>query len=716
MITRKLLLAIPVLLILMSAAAATIDPEGSTWLIAPDDTAVWLYRDDYGVPHLVGESEVGVAYGQGFAVARDRLYQMEINRRYAEGRLAELFGPAYVGLDKQTRRLGYTQAEREAQFLELPADLQTLIASYVTGINTYLDSMMVNPGDYRPLDLAGIEVEPWTRTNVVAVMQFLARQFGQFGGQELVRLQELENLGQGWFDQNRPINDPTAPTTIPDGGRAQGDRVWRDSGKTVRSEVIDRIETRRTEFERIKRDLGLPPKFGSFAVQIGTAKSATGNVMLLGCPQMGEPQVNETNVTHEVEMECPTLHVGGMAVAGIPLVIIGHNEDYVWTLTSGISDNTDVYIETTFDASYSSYWHNGTWVPFEAIPDTVRDVNGGEWPHTIYRTMHGPVFGDDLANHQVFTYKMAFWDRELDMIPGFYDIASGQSLNDFEAALAQLPMSFNVFYAGRDQSIKYWHTGWYQDRTDGVDPRLPHDGDGSEEWGGIRPFASLPADLNPTQDYFVNWNNKPVVWWDNGDNVPWVGGHPVTMIDGYVEPISSFSYEDLKETPHEIFSHGTYQQAVEFGTGVINDENIIPPGQSAFVGLDGQPSPHLTDQWTLHLAWDYKDMLFGQTPVAVDPLESAGARAAPHRNTPNPFRPHTEISFIVPAEGRVSLVVFDAMGRRVRELLDARLPTGPRSVVWDGRSDRGEAVAPGAYFYHLIHNGKTLSGKMIRIE
>jgi hypothetical protein len=413
--------------------------------------------------------------------------------------------------------------------------------------------------------------------------------------------------------------------------------------------------------------------------------------------------VDETNITHEVELECPTLHVGGMTVAGIPLVILGHNEDYAWSLTSGISDNTDVYIETTFDASYSSYWHNGGWIPFEAIPDTVYDAFGGEWPHTIYRTVHGPVFDDDLANHH-------------DMMLGFYDIARGQSLGDFETALGQLPMSFNVFYVGRDQNIKYWHTGWYQDRTDGVDPRLPHNGDGSEEWGGIRPFASLPVDLNPDQDYFVNWNNKPVNWWDNGDNVPWVGWHPVTNIDGYVEPISSFTFEDLKETPHAINSHGTYQQAVEFGVSTIIDENIVPPGQSAFVGLDGVPSPHVTDQWPLHVAWRFKDMQFGQTPVAVDPCDPAGARAELHGNIPNPFRPYTNISFVVPAEGRITLTVYDAIGRRVRELLDARLPEGPRSVAWDGRTDAGEAVAAGAYFYSLTRDEETLSGKMIRID
>jgi len=585
----------------------------------------------------------------------------------------------------------------------------------VDGVNAQIDSVVANPTDYRPQQLAAVEIEPWTPLNVVAVVQGLLRRFGQFGGSELVRQQELDTYGQAWFDQNRPINNPNAPTTIPGGSAVEGQRAWRSSAPPVRPEIVEGIEARRTQHARLERALGLPPKFGSFAVQITTAKSSTGNVMLLGCPQMGEPSYNEPNVTNEVELECPTLHVGGMTVAGIPLVIIGHNESYGWTLTSGISDNTDVYIETTFDASYSSYWHNDEWLPFEAIPDTVHASNGAEYPFMIYRTVHGPVFAADLANHQAFTYKFAFQDHELDMILGFYDIGRGSTLPDFEAAIATLPMSFNVFYSGTDQTIKYWHSGWYQDRTDGVDPRLPHNGDGSEEWGGIRPFGSLPTADNPTQGYFVNWNNKPATWWDNGDNVPWTSSwHPVLTIDAYVSPITPFAFGDLTETPHSISSHGTYQQAFELGATEIIDENICPPGQSAFVGLDGQPSDHVTDQWPLHLAWDMKNQHFGETPLGIDGENDPGAGPfLVHRNSPNPFGRSTRIRFTLPAGGRVSIDVFDSAGRLVRGLFDDEADTGPHGIVWDGRNNSGNAVAAGTYYYRLATGRRILTGKMI---
>lgn len=704
-------------LFLSSPQAGTLGRESSLFLEAPDATTVAIHRDEYGVPHVVGETEVGIFYGQGFAVAQDRLYQMEINRRVGKGRLAEMFGPGYVSMDQQVRTLFYTEAERLQQFGAIALELQTMVASYVAGINTYLDSMAADPGTYRPLQLADFDVEPWTVTDVVAVTQYLVRQFGRFGGLELVRQWELETYGQEWFDQYRPINDPSAPTTIPGDGRPPPPGEWHWSKQMVRPEVIQRFRDRQAEFDRLESDLGLPPKFGSFAVQITSAKSATGNVMLLGCPQMGAPEPDETNTVNEVELSCPGFHAGGMTVAGIPAVIIGHNEYMTWSLTSGASDNTDTYIETTQDESLSYYLFNGQWLPFEAIPDTVYDANTGVWPFVIYRTVHGPVFESDLGARQAFTYKMSCWDMELDMSHVFYEIIKAETLPEFEAAVELFPVSFNVFYAGCDQNIKYWHAGRYQDRTDGVDPRLPHNGDGSEEWGGIIPFAELPVAENPEQGYFVNWNNKPVIWWNNGDNVPWVGWHPVITIDNYVSAIGSFTYDNLKATPETINSHGTYQQAVEFGPVEIMGANLVPPGQSAFMNLAGEPSPHVDDQWPLHVAWDYKEMQFGYDPTGVDPLPllPSGALAL-SQNVPNPFGTSTCISLALTKADHAALTVFDPAGRRVRTLLDARIRAGVRTLRWDGTDDDGKSVPAGLYFYQIDVGEKTVSRRMLLIR
>jgi len=316
--------------------------------------------------------------------------------------------------------------------------------------------------------------------------------------------------------------------------------------------------------------------------------------------------------------------------------------------------------------------------------------------------VHGPVYSTNLGEYQAFTKKMTFWNNELEMGAALYDMCTARSQSQFEAALGQISMSFNVFYAGRNGHIKYWHAGWYQDRTDGIDPRLPHNGDGTEEWGGLRDFADLPVAENPAQGYFVNWNNKPVVWWDNGDNVPWSGWHPVMNIDNYVSALTPFDYDDLKETPHAIGSHGTYQQAIELGPALIVDENIVPPGQSAFVSLAGVPSPHVTDQWPLHVAWQFKDQIYAWDASAVDDdtREEAAALIRDFR-VASPLIGQGRIAFNLRSGAQIHLDMFDAQGRIVRQLLSEHLEAGSHQVSWDGRDLSSNPLPSGIYWSRL---------------
>jgi penicillin amidase len=678
-------------------------------LIAPDGSRVTIHRDAYGVPHLTGATERGIFFGQGFAAAQDRLSQMEMNWRGAAGRLTEWLGFLFVDFDKEARTRSYTEEERTQLFNALPADLRAIFEAYRDGVNTYLDSMAANPAVYKPQEFANRNMERWTVNKTLAIVQYMTRNFGGFGGGELNRLRELQTNGKAWLDLNRPINDPAAPTTIPSGGLVPAES-WRYSGITVRDEVIEAIEARMERLNAQALSLGLPMKLGSFAVLISGAKSSSNQVMLLGCPQMGEPQRSAPQITNEIELQCPTLHVGGMTIAGVPLVIIGHTEHHAWSLTSGLSDNIDVYVDSTSDASYNKYYHNGQWLDFEVINDPIPGV-GTQYDYTHYRTVHGPVFADDLAKRQVFSVKMTFWKQELEMAKFIYGIIKAKNLAEFEAAAALNPMSFNLFYAGKDQTIKYWHTGKYQDRRDGIDPRLPHKGDGSEEWRGFIAFANLPQIANPSPNYLVNWNNKPVSWWNNGDNIPWKGPHRVTAMYDYVAPISVFTFDNLKNVPKAINSHGTYQQAIALSPTDIIDENVLPPGQSGFINLAGQPSPHFADQWDLHMNWQFKDMEFGRTPVGVQDRVLNPLTFVVDQNYPNPFNPVTTISYELPYAASVRLAIYNVNGQLVKTLVAEFQSSGAHKVQWNA-----SGVSSGSYLYRLQAGEFTAEKKCVVLK
>ncbi len=711
-------------IIIPSFVTAGLKAEDIT-LIAPDGKTVEIHRDSYGVPHIKSGTEIGVFFGQGFAAAQDRLRQMVDFKRAALGKTAELLGPSNLDFDKYIRTYYYTGEERQRQFDELTKDLQDALESYVAGVNTYLDSMAINPQKYKPVDFLILPYSRWKVTDCMAIAPMLIRNFGWAGGSELQRLTELQENGQEWFDENRPINYAGAPTTIPDSETGNAAvRTWKYSGMKIRNNVVQTHLKKRRAIQQQADKLGIPGKFGSFATLITPTKSETGDVMLLGCPQMGTPQIYKTSIVNEVELICPTYHVSGMIIAGMPGVIIGRNEYFAWTLTSGMSDNSDVYIETTFDTTFSKYKYNSGWRDFEVFQDTI-SVFGQLEIFKHYRTIHGPVFEADLANKQVYSEKMTFWDDEFGMMKAIFGMGRAQNLEEFEAAASLNPMSFNLFYAGKDQNVKFWHVGRYQNRSDGVDPRLPHNGDGSEEWGGFIDFSELPSLQNPAQGYLVNWNNKPVSWWNNGDNVPW-RAHADTLssatfrvmaMENYVGPLNNFTFENLKNIPWQIQSHGTYQQAISLSTTDVTGNNILPPGQSAFVNLLAEASLNNNDQWDMHVNWQFKEMVFGENVTTdIQYIAEFPETFELFQNYPNPFNPETQIVFKLQKKSEISLRIYNIQGKLVRTLVTGKYNAGSFKVSWNGKSDQGQGVSSGIYIYKLEVESFVQSKRMIFIK
>src|SRR5829696_10172491 len=103
--------------------------------------AVRIYRDDFGTPHIFAETNRGLFEAYGYTVAQDRLWQLELNRRAARGRLAEIFGPSTVNADRAARVVGYTDAELDAQFATLTSEEQQIFDAYLSGINRYLSEL-----------------------------------------------------------------------------------------------------------------------------------------------------------------------------------------------------------------------------------------------------------------------------------------------------------------------------------------------------------------------------------------------------------------------------------------------------------------------------------------------------------------------------------------------------------------------------------------------
>ena len=690
--------------LLLSLPLAYGQAAPDTTLTAPDGTTVSIERDDWGVPLITADTESAVFFGQGFASAQDRLFQMETFWRSSTGRLAEILGSAGLAADRLARTVLYTDEERADQFDALPEQLQDMIASYAAGVNAFIALAQDQPAVYMPVEysqppLSIVGMEEWDERKVVAVIQFFIRRFGEAGGQELQRLAELQTQGPAWFEANRPINDPTAPTTLPSQFPPAPPPAFAYTGPAIDPAVPAGVVEWLTAAEEVYADLGIPGTLGSYAALIAPSRSAEGHSLLLGVPQMGVPAPTPPGsgaraVTWESELLVgeagdPVLHTAGMTVPGIPGVIIGRTKDWSWTLTSGVSDNVDTFIEQTEDDTLGRYFFDGEFVDFEVIEETINVIGAAPVPFTRVRSVHGPVFASDLDNRQAFTWQYAFWNGELDMADALYQIWQATSAQQVHQALALVPVSFNFFTLDRTESIRFWHVGRYPVRPGSADPRLPLLGDGSQEWAGFVPFESLPQGRNPAQGYFANWNNKPAAWWNHGDNIPWTAttpGNPRTY-DGvldlvaFIEGGTPLAFDEMKGLHAVVDAReypGTYQQLIMFDQGGSRAENLVPPGQSAFYNVQGQPSPHVADQHPLYLTYEMKPFTFQAEPTVSDePGAPAGSVASLGAAYPNPLAAGVvRVPYDVPAGGAVRLEVFDVLGRSLAGLVDGEVPAG----------------------------------------
>jgi penicillin amidase len=518
-VSRLRPLAVLSLLLAVPAARA----EGAWESLQVGDEVARIYRDGYGTPHVFAGSNRALFEAYGWVVAEDRLFQADLNRRAARGRLSALLGPSALDADKTARTVGYTDGELRAMYGAMTAEEREIYDAYVAGLNRYLDAIADGarplPAEYVALGAGFGQLpavpDPWTIEDSMAFGAYMVRRFGEIGGRELRNLQLYQALvgklgaadGAAVFDDVRWQEDPDAPVTVPGTG-AVGKRQRAAPGQ-LRAPALE-AEFPIERAKEIWQSLGVPTKLGSYAWVVSARKSASGIAMLYGGPQMG---ASAPEVLHEVQLTGGNgFHVVGMAFAGVPAVLIGRNDHVAWTSTTATGDNLDHYAETLCDAGAgpgTGTVFRGGCAPLQVRTETIAiRVPGGATSQAlaVARSVHGPIV-TPASGGVVYAQKRAHWLRELETGSAFFGFDRARNLNAFEAAVRKVVTSHNFLYVDLRGNVAYWQAGQVPVRPDGFDTRLPLPGDGSAEWtGGLVP---VPRSVNPVRGWLANWNNKP---------------------------------------------------------------------------------------------------------------------------------------------------------------------------------------------------------------
>ncbi|MFH1085214.1 MAG: penicillin acylase family protein, partial [Chloroflexota bacterium] len=404
---------------LAPSAAGAAAPPWRTLVVGQD--VAHILRDAYGVPHIFAATDRALFYAYGYAAATDRLWQMDVYRRTARGSLAEVLGPTALASDRHERLYGYPEAEYQGQFAQLPAEVQAILSAYRDGVNAYLAEAVTDPVARLPWEFHQLGYAPtlWETTDTLAIGRFMANRFGASGGNEL-HLQAVQQfligtygaqLGAAMFEDLHWLNDPDAPTSAP-GASAPGPAAARIATQRPPLQLpdVDRAAEAVAAAEEAARAVwsayGVPVKLGSYAWAVSPARSATGHALLYGGPQMG---FETPDVIHEVQLTGGQGYDAmGVGFAGVPLIFIGHNRHVAWSITSGMGDNGDIFVERLAPGETDRYWHDGAWRTMITRTETIR-VAGRTTPVTkiIRESVHGPIIFLDAEHDLAYALRQA---------------------------------------------------------------------------------------------------------------------------------------------------------------------------------------------------------------------------------------------------------------------------------------------------------------------
>lgn len=469
--------------------------------------------DQYAVPHIYARDSEDVYLALGYLHARERLWQMELYRRAAGGRLSEVLGPATLRLDKRFVGLGLRRGANDEWQTAGPL-VRSALERYSAGVNAAVAQMgrWQRPPEFLAL---GIEPEPWTPVDSLAVARLMSWRLAENRWGELVRGRLTTAIGTA--DANRlmgplpadapaildvlggapPVLTPRRPT--PPAEPPAGPVAWAEPAPAIPGLSWLDVATRAG---------------GSNSWVVGPTRSATGRPLLANDPHLA---VELPSIWYEAHLVAGGLDVSGVTLPSSPFVIIGHNQRVAWGLTNTGVDVQDFYVEDV-DMTTKKYLFRGEWLPLQS---TVVDLGvRGQSPerYEYFSTRNGPLLytetewevPPDLASMQgrVTPKPLALrWETRGETAGGFDAINRAGSWPEFLEGVRRFAApSQNFVYADVDGNIGYATSGRLPLRRGG-DGGTPSRGwTGEQDWVGVKPPEQLPAFLNPPTAFIVTAN------------------------------------------------------------------------------------------------------------------------------------------------------------------------------------------------------------------
>ncbi|MFF7330869.1 penicillin acylase family protein [Streptomyces sp. NPDC008150] len=511
-------------------------------------------RDSYGIPQIYASSDEDLFMAQGYVQAQDRFYEMDVRRHMTSGRLSEMFGKSQVKNDEFLRTLGWDRVAKKEYDTTLSASTKKYLQAYSKGVNAYLkgkDGKDISveyaalgfTNDYAP--------QKWTPVDSLAWLKAMAWDLRGNMQDEIDRALMTSRLGpkqiadlypeypysrnqtivqEGQYDElTKTFEQDDDSTGTTDGTPAGGttDTTSDSSGTALTTQLSSLYNV----LDDVPTAVGVNGNgIGSNSWVVGGEHTITGKPLLANDPHLS-PSL--PSVWYQMGLHCRTVSstcqydVTGYTFAGMPGVIIGHNQNISWGMTNSGVDVTDLYLEKL---TGDGYLVDGKVKPFTTRTEKIKVAGGSTKTIVVRETNNGPLLSD-RDDELVKVGKKATVDSAAPDRSDGYGIAlrwtalePGTSMDavfamdrasdwdSFRAAAAKFDVpSQNLIYADTKNNIGYTLPGKIPTRASGDDGSIPAPGwDSKYDWTGYIPQSALPNEYNPKQGYIVTANQAVV--------------------------------------------------------------------------------------------------------------------------------------------------------------------------------------------------------------
>ena len=480
---------------------------------------VEIVRDRWGVPHITASSVEDLFFAQGYAHAQDRLWQMELQRRYPSGRLAEVFGEVALEADRFMRTIGLRRAA-EASIAHLNDEERRVLEAYARGVNAFI-------GQTRrrlPVEFALLRFrpEPWTPADTLACFMIMAWDLSANWKVEWLRARLAAKLGPERAASLEPPVHPDAPIIV---HRSEAKAASSAVAAAQSRQPQSLQEAYRQCVEHLAAEHLAPllpcspaPSLSSPVQGLHSGGSnnwvVEGRRSANGAPLLANDvhlSLSIPSVWYECHLQGAGFHVAGVSFPGIPGVVIGHNEHVAWGLTTAWQDVQDLYIERFHPANPRQYEFRGQWEEAQVVREEIR-VRGRSEPvvEEVLITRHGPIISKLVGEEQPLALRWTGLEPQ-HMVSCALNINRARHWGEFTAALREWSCPpHNFVYADVKGHIGYVQAGWVPQRARGFG-LLPGPGwTGEYEWEGYLPFEELPQAFDPPEGWLASANHKTV--------------------------------------------------------------------------------------------------------------------------------------------------------------------------------------------------------------